>query len=550
MEADLKPLEFPAIQRMLERLTATPYGADAARALEPAPTLAVARSLQAAVSVARQRLEAGTLPEIGMLPDVRPALRQAANPGAALSSQAMNNLQTLMQEAARLARSLADAPSIYPGDLGDLLPPEALVVRLREALHAGGTLRDDASPVLAEAAAERVRLRAEVEQVVRRRLESLVSDAASRRVQWHQERAVLVLGAELAGDVKGVRRGSALGGRDQIIEPIEAVPLNNRLDTVNERIGNEQQRLLRELTDRVREHGEVLQRMLGVLTWLDLAFAAGRMSQQMNAHAPQLHDAPGVRLVEAYHPLLLLQYAEGSGPLPVPLSLELAQGRPLLLITGPNTGGKTVALKTVGLLVTMAWCGLHIPAEGDCSVGAFDRVMVDVGDHQSLLHHLSTFAGHVEVLKRVLEHAGGSSLILLDELGTGTDPDEGAALAMAVLDELRSRGVFGIVNTHLAPLKDYAARHSGILNASMQFDAQRLAPTYRLVPGEPGISFGLTIAEKNGLPAKLVARAREHLGELPSARASAPAPPLDGRAGEASSRDGATPQPSAPGTAP
>ncbi|MBS0002809.1 MAG: DNA mismatch repair protein MutS, partial [Thioalkalivibrio sp.] len=274
------------------------------------------------------------------------------------------------------------------------------------------------------------------------------------------------------------------------------------------------------LTDRVREHGEELQRMLGVLTWIDLAFAAGRMSQQMNAHAPALLDETRMHLVDGYHPLLLLQYAEGNGPRPVPLSLELAPGRPLLLITGPNTGGKTVALKTVGLLVTMAWCGLHIPAEGDCSVGAFDRVMVDVGDHQSLLHHLSTFAGHVEVLKRVLEHAGGESLILLDELGTGTDPDEGAALAMAVLDELRSRGVFGIVNTHLAPLKDYAGRHPGILNASMQFDSERLVPTYRLLPGEPGISFGLTIAEKNGLPAALVARAREHLAELPSARAS------------------------------
>lgn len=520
MEADLKPLEFPAIQRMLERLTATPYGADAARALEPAPNLSVARSLQAAVTVARQRLEAGSLPEIGALPDIRPALRQASNPGAALSSQAMNNLQVLMQESARLARALTDTPAIYPGDLDDLQPPQALVARLGEALHAGGTLRDDASPALAEATAERVQLRGEVEQVVRKRLDSLTSEPLSRRVQWHQERAVLVLSDALAAEVKGVRRGSGLGGRDQIIEPIEAVPLNNRLDTVNERITREQQRLLRELTDGVRQHGEALQQMLGVLTWIDLAFAAGRMSQQMNAHAPELRDEAGVRLVEAYHPLLLLQYADGNGPRPVPLSLELLPGRPLLLITGPNTGGKTVALKTVGLLVTMAWCGLHIPAEGDCSVGGFDRVMVDVGDHQSLLHHLSTFAGHVEVLKRVLEQATGASLILLDELGTGTDPDEGAALAMAVLDELRARGVFGIVNTHLAPLKDYAARHEGILNASMQFDVERLVPTYRLVPGEPGISFGLTIAEKNGLSSALVARAREHLAELPSARAN------------------------------
>lgn len=519
MDADLKVLEFPAIQRLLERLTTTPYGADAARSLEPAPTLSVARSLQEAVTVARRQLEAGALPEIGALPDVRPALRQASNPGAALSSQAMNNLQSTMREGARLAEALADTPSIYPRELSELHPPAALLEQLDAALHPGGTLRDDASPALAEAATERLRLRGDVEQVVRRRLETVPPEGGSRRVQWHQERAVMVLRAEVAGEVKGVRRGSALGGRDQIIEPIEAVPLNNRLDTVNERINSEQQRLLRALTDAVRAHGPALERLLGALTWIDLAFAAGRMSQQMNAHAPALQEAPGVTLVEAYHPLLLLQYAQDNGPRPVPLSLDLAPERPLLLITGPNTGGKTVALKTLGLLVTMAWCGLHIPAEGDCVIGGFDRVMVDVGDHQSLLHHLSTFAGHVEVLKRVLEHATGHSLILLDELGTGTDPDEGAALAMAMLDELRARGACGIVNTHLAPLKDYAARHPGILNASMQFDAERLVPTYRLLPGEPGVSFGLTIAEKNGLPATLVARAREHLAALPSMQA-------------------------------
>jgi DNA mismatch repair protein MutS2 len=520
MDVDLKALDFPAIQRLLERLTVTPYGADAARALEPAPNLAVARSLQQAVSTARQRIETASLPELAALPDLRPALRQAANPGAALSAQAMHNLQVLMREAARLAQALADTPAIYPRDLRELEPPPVLLARLERSLRPGGALREDASAALAEGYAERVRLRAEVEQVVRRRLESLGLSGAERRVHWYQERAVLLLAESAAAGVKGVRRGVASGGREQIVEPIEAVPLNNRLDAVLERINAEQQRLLRELTDAVREHLDDLQRLLGALTWIDLAFAAGRFSEQMNAHAPRLVDRAGARLDEAYHPLLLLQFAEGSGPRPVPLSLTLDGDHRLLLITGPNTGGKTVALKTLGLLVTMAWCGLHIPAEGDCEIGRFDRLMVDVGDHQSLLHHLSTFAGHVEVLKRVLEHATGESLILLDELGTGTDPDEGAALAMAVLDELRARGVYGIVNTHLAPLKDYAARHPGILNASMQFDAERLAPTYRLVPGEPGVSFGLTIAERNGLPRALIARAREHLATLPSAQAA------------------------------
>ena len=522
MQVDLKALEFPAVQRLLERLTVTPYGADAARGLEPAPNLEAARALQRAVTVARQRLDAGTLPRLGQLPDVRAALRQAGNPGAALPVQALHNLQIIMRHARELADQLYDTPEIYPAGLGKLYPPEALEQRLMACLNPGGSLREDASPALVEAFEQRGRLRDEVEAVVRKRRSA--SDVPQKgenapKVQWHQERAVIVLRDEAASAVKGVRRGTAMGGRDQIVEPIEAVPLNNQLDTVNNQINTEQQRLLRELTAAVREHGEALDLMLTALTWIDLAAAAAQLSAQMNAHAPLLLDAASVELKEAYHPLLLLQFAEGNGPQPVPLSIRLDREQPLLLITGPNTGGKTVALKTLGMLITMAWCGLHIPAEQDCRIGRFTQVMVDVGDSQSLLHHLSTFAGHVEVLKRILDNAGPETLVLLDELGTGTDPDEGAALAMAMLDELRSRGTRGIVNTHLAPLKDYAAQHAGILNASMQFDAETLSPTYRLLLGEPGVSFGLTIAEKSGLPAELVARAREHFAELPTAQA-------------------------------
>jgi DNA mismatch repair protein MutS2 len=183
-------------------------------------------------------------------------------------------------------------------------------------------------------------------------------------------------------------------------------------------------------------------------------------------------------------------------------------------VTGPNTGGKTVVLKTVGLLVAMAQCGLHIPSEGRCVVGRYTRLMVDVGDRQSLYHHLSTFAGHVETLKRILDEADSGALVLLDELGTGTDPEEGAALAMAVLDELLERGAHGVVTTHLTPLKQYATDHDRILNAAMAFDHERLSPTYELCLGESGASLGLTIAGRGGLPDSVVARARHHLRRL------------------------------------
>ncbi|HSP00167.1 MAG TPA: DNA mismatch repair protein MutS [Thioalkalivibrio sp.] len=517
MQADLKPLEFDSIRRLLERLTHTPYGADAARALEPAPTLAVARDMQRAVTAARTRIDAARMPLMGQLPDIRAALRQASTPGARLSTQAMHNIQVVMRACAALAEALGDTPEVYPGSLDELKPPQPVVVLLDDSLQGAGSLREDASPELVEAFGERARVRGEVEQVVLGRMgrddiRDRLDDA--RKVQWNSERAVIVIRGSEADRVKGVRRGSAMGGRDQIVEPMEAVPLNNRLDTLNGRINAEQQRVLRELTAGIAQHMAALEGMLAALTWIDLAFAAGQLSHHMNAHAPTLVEGARVRLEEAYHPLLLLQFADGSGPQPVPLTLHLDGDAPLLLVTGPNTGGKTVALKTLGLIAAMAWCGLHVPAERDCEIGSYTRLIVDVGDHQSLFHHLSTFAGHVEVLKRILEEADGDTLVLLDELGTGTDPEEGAALAMAVLDELLERKVQGIVNTHLSPLKDYAAHQQGIRNASMQFDHERLAPTYRLVIGEPGVSLGLTIAQKNGLPEALVERARAHLAAI------------------------------------
>lgn len=520
MQADLIPLEFNTVRRLLERLTYTPYGADAARALEPCPNIAVARQMQDAVSAARDFFETQQRLSLGALPDVRAALRQASTVGASLSGQALFNLQQVMQGCSQLQAELREFPEVYPGALDDLLPPPALVERLARTLVGAGSLRDDANPALAELFVERTGLREEAERVVAKRMSAediraLFED--DKTVAWHHERAVLCLRAADAERVKGVRRDARMGGRDVLVEPMEAVPVNNRLEALNGRIGAEQQRLFRDITANVREHLEALERMISALTWVDLALAAGRLSQSMNAHAPRLTDSLEIELCEAYHPLLLMQFADGSGPQPVPLSLRLDAQDRLLVITGPNTGGKTVALKTLGLLAVMAHCGLHIPAERDCTIGDYAHLIVDVGDHQSLYHHLSTFAGHVEVLKRVLGEADEKTLVLLDELGTGTDPEEGAALAMAVLDELGARGVQGVVNTHLAPLKEYASDCAGVRNASMRFDTDTLRPTYELRIGVPGESLGLIIAEQIGLPANLVTGARGHLQRIGAA---------------------------------
>ncbi|BBP05496.1 hypothetical protein TPL01_03450 [Sulfuriferula plumbiphila] len=520
MQSDLKALEFDGIRRILERLTFSPYGADAARNLEPAPSLDIAREMQRAVSAAREAADAYKLPRFNQVPDIRPALRQAAQPGAALPASGLHNLRQVMQTGLMLRELVGAYPALF-ARINELKAPAALVEVLDKTISHAGRLREDATPALDALHKQYHHVRQELETQLKARMAS--PDVAgmfddSSRVHWHGTRAVLAVRASHAEQMKGVRRGSIGGGRDILVEPIEAVAHNNRLEAFNGQIEGQNQIVLRAVTDTVRTHLDDLNRLVDAITWLDLALAAGQFSAALNASAPTLVDEAKVVLEQAYHPQLLLQFREKNIARLVPLSIHLGDGQSMMVITGPNTGGKTVVLKTVGLLVTMAYCGLHLPSEGNCIIGHFNRVIVDVGDKQSLHNHLSTFAGHVEVLKRLLHEADQRTLVLMDELGTGTDPEEGASLAMAVLDELATRRVHGIVTTHLTPLKAFADEHDYLCNASMRFDHASLSPTYELEFGKSGQSLGLIIAEKNGLPGDLINRARSYLARIHAAK--------------------------------
>ncbi len=516
MHSDLKALEFDALRRLLEKLAATPYGAEAARNIEPAPDIGVARSMLAAVTAARSALDAGEAPSLKGAPDVRAALRQAAQPGAALSGTALHNLRQVLIVMRGLKAAVCVRPDLYPGLKEHLSPPAEIENQIDRTIHPSGRVRDNASPRLAGLATQMSALREEVIDVLKMRLRQpdLRTAVSTDMIVWQGARAFLVLPADCIELVAGVHRGKAAGGRNHLVEPMEVVSRNNRLETLNGQQEVESQAVLRETTGLLRAHLESLGRVIDALTWIDLALAGGHLSVHLNAHAPRLTENACLSLDRAFHPALLLQFANGQGPEPVPLSIALDAAQPMLVITGPNTGGKTVVLKTVGLLVTMAHCGLHIPADGDCVIGDFSRVIADIGDPQSLYHHLSTFAGHVEKLKRLLNEADAGTLVLLDELGTGTDPEEGAALAMAVLEELARRDVYGIVTTHLSPLKDFASQHEHLTNASMLFDEEKLLPSYRLSIGTSGRSLGLVIAEKNGLSQEVIARARQHLRRI------------------------------------
>ncbi len=518
MESDLNSLEFGGVRRLLERLAFSPYGADAARNLEPAPSLAVAREMQAAVTAARQAIDAYALPKLAAIPDVRAALRQAEPKGSALPPSALSNLRQVMLSGLVLRELVAHYPALYR-TVSALKAPADLVAGLDNCITAAGRLKEDASPELWALHQQYNEARQQVELHLKARMKQPdVSDVFEEgaKVHWHGIRGVLAVRGNFADRIKGVRRGTSGAGRDVLMEPMEVVGFNNRLEVLGGQIEAQNQIVLRAVTDEVRHFIPDLTQLLDAITWIDLALAAGHLSASMNAAPPQLVDAPKVELRKAYHPQLLLQYMEKNIQQIKPLDITLGDAQPMMVITGPNTGGKTVVLKTVGLLVTMAHCGLHLPSDGECVIGNFSRIIVDVGDKQSLYHHLSTFAGHVEVLKRLLLEADEMTLVLMDELGTGTDPEEGAALAMAVLDELAVRKVHGIVTTHLSPLKGFAAQHAYLCNASMRFDFETLSPTYELEAGKAGQSLGLIVAEKNGLPAALVDKARHYLDDITS----------------------------------
>lgn len=541
MYADWKSLEFEAIRRWLGQYPQTPYGAEAVRHLEPAPTLSAALQLQTATSAALNYLAQHGKTPLTPLPEIRPALKQMQSPGASLPNQAFSNILQVMTAAEALQPLLTTWPALWPffsvpvssvpvfsGAVSSatfsaqpltttaLTRPEKLQTLFAQVFSASGSLREDASPELSALFSKRRAARSQAEKTMQDKLPKLPQGIlAQPKVYWHQERAALVLYQKSAAAVPGVRRETLMGGRDVVVEPLEVVALNNQLESYQQQISREQQRILREATAILASESAYLESILSLITWLDLAFAAAELSRAMSGHAPELTETPEVFLDRAYHPLLLSQFLQKHLPQPpVPLSVALSAAQPMLLLTGANTGGKTVVLKTIGLLTTMAFCGLHIPAEGRCRFGHYQKILVDIGDKQSLAHQLSTFAGQVEMLKRLLKETDAHTLVLLDELGTGTDPDEGAALAMAILDELLARGAQALVNTHLPPLKRYAEEKPGVLNAAMRFDEVALKPCYELMLGQSGQSLGLLVAEQRGLAPTVIAQARAYLARL------------------------------------
>jgi DNA mismatch repair protein MutS2 len=489
-------------------------GREHAHTATPLVDVSAVRSAIALTAEARLALAAEGAPPLDGIPDIRPVLGRGAAEGSVLEGAELVLLipaldaRPRVQAWGRAVRAVA-APV---AELTDGLPRVSeLRDALRHALEDDGSVTDRASPRLRQLRQQirdrRRRLVADLERMLAAEGDRLFAD---RFVTLRHGRYVLPVRAEARSRVRGIVHDRSQSGQTIFVEPEGMVEANNDLVQAQREEEQEIARVLAELTAAVRERAAELEQLVAALGELDWLFARAHAAVRMDATAPTIDHAGRVSLRAARHPLLLAQAWRDPARPVVPVDVELSPDRPLLLITGPNAGGKTIALKTLALCALMAQVGCHVPAAAGSRLPVFERLYAIIGDEQSVAENLSTFSAFVKQIREVLAGADDRSLVLVDELGAGTDPDEGAALARAILETLADRGTLVVATTHLEPLRAFASTEPRARNASVEFDTRTLAPTFRLRYDVPGQSYALAIAGRLGLSPELIARAQSH----------------------------------------
>ena len=488
----LDVLEFPAIRERVARATATDFGSALAAELEPSPDADEVARRQALTAEAIGLLDESLEPPLEGIRDVREPAAHAAL-GGALSPQALRHVSSTASGALRARAALDEVPAPLLGSLAAAIDPAlgAVAKAIDRAVEEDGSdLRDNASPKLRKLRGElrtgRQRVRDKLEQLVRS--SELREHLQEEFITLRGGRPVLAVKASARRSVPGIVHDASDSGQTLFVEPFDVVELSNRQSEATSAEREEVERILRELSAGVGEAAPLLGAAVEATGRIDLAIALGTLSRGWKGARVEVSDE--VRLAGARHPLL-------DAKLAVPIDLDLGDLR-ALVISGPNTGGKTVALKTLGLAALLHQAGLRPPAE-TAALPVFDQVLADIGDRQSIEMSLSTFSGHVASIVSILNAAGGRSLVLLDELASGTDPVEGSALAQALVARLAEQARLTLVTTHYPELKEWASATDGVANAGTGFDPDTHAPLYRIALGRPGTSHALQIAERLGL---------------------------------------------------
>ena len=509
----LQQLEFPRIIEQLQQRLATPYGFRHLATINFSRHADVVREeLQKSMEMLAL-LEGGYPPPISGFTDITPHLDKIKPVDAYLETDALldikYNLQSLIEVRLFFDQHRDEAPLLQKYAQRIHMHRD-IIGQIEGTIDRSGEIFDNASPELRQV---RIKIRT-MESDHKKALVKIQKQYADYLqdgiVTLRDGRQVLGIQPNYVNKVNGIVHGTSSSGATIFVEPMETLKISNEIQNLRIRERVEIIKILKFLTGIIRQVRNVIYFSLENIAILDVILAKARLGNELEGSAPKITEAAVLRIFNGRHPLLVLKTGREKV---VPLSVGLGENIQTLVITGPNAGGKTVAMKTVGLLVLMTQMGIPIPADPDSEIPLVDKILVDIGDRQSLEQDLSTFSAHVVRLKQIVEEAGDRTLVLLDEVGTGTDPKEGAALAIALLSELTDKKALTIATTHHGELKAFAHENQSVENASMEFDLQTLAPTYRLRVGVPGSSYAIEIARRYGFPENLILAAKTYIGE-------------------------------------
>ncbi|MFW6022211.1 MAG: endonuclease MutS2 [Halanaerobiaceae bacterium] len=511
-------LELDKIKKELKNFASTNIAREIVENLSPVSDIDYVRERLEEVSIAVKLINEFSKPPFGGIRDLRKSLKKV-NKGIVLTTEELLDILNTLGAFRSLRSYFNEIINSFDPRIIDnyykLVIDQGLKIELAERLERElkrcldeyGDIADSASPKLAS-------IRREISNLankIHNSMDSIVNSSRYKNmlqdnlVTKRRDRYVVPVKSEYRNAFKGIVHDQSSSGMTLFMEPMAVVKMNNRLSELKSEEEKEIYRILKMLTSYVERDYSLIDKGLRIATILDVVFARAEFSIEIGGIAPELNEEGIVQINQGRHPLLKDDA--------VPIDIEVGDNFSTLIITGPNTGGKTVALKTVGLFVLMVECGLHLPADRGTQISVFENVFADIGDEQSIEQNLSTFSSHMTRIKNFLRRADKNSLVLMDELGAGTDPREGAALGISIMDRLRKQRAITIVTTHYSQLKNYAFNEKGVENASVEFDIETLKPTYRILMGIPGGSNAFDIAVRLGIPDTIVNKAREMLSE-------------------------------------
>ena len=514
-DAAAEKLELQKILHRIQLYASSDLGKEAAESIEPSSDIEIISVEHNRVSEMKRVLEGeGSFPIDG-IKDIRPALQQSTIENNILSPRELLNISSTLQTG-RNIKSFIEKRRDYLIHLNELSSSisifKEIEFNINQAIDENAQVKDSASKELRSIRQSIV----DKQSSIRRTLEKILRSTAEQGmvrdeiVTTRDGRMVIPIKSELKNKFPGFIHSASSSGQTVFIEPSETLSLNNEITELFFKEQHEVERILRQLTLQIHDVSDAIQTTIEILTLIDLHYAKARYSIEIKANKPLLKENGSLIIQNGYHPILLLRHER---EMIVPLNIEVGNKFNTLLITGPNAGGKTVALKALGILALMVQSGIHVPVSPDSEFPIFKKIFVLIGDNQSIENDLSTYSSQVLQIKKITENADETSLVLIDEIGSNTDPTEGGAIAASVIEHLTATGALTVATSHHASLKAFVHNSQNMENGAMEFDQETLIPTYRFKIGLPGSSYALEIAQRLGMDEKIVSNARSMLGE-------------------------------------